>query len=845
MAIKNPKLFGLDVNRAFADVRDRRIALANIGLPPDDLEIIAGSAAAGAREADWRSFSRLVEPLHETLDRFDRDSSVFNSLVSSRAGTDGALFGNLKINGAISGSAIRYRYVDGNGTSATVKFADISTSRVSAWSSSDDRANSSNPDIQKLAKISYGARLKIDGGKLVFLPQATPNVTGPRLQTSIVPLLKEFPSEFPTHKVQVTLGTSTVNLYAMKGIPIVFKGFFRSLDATILLTQLISGTPASWKIIETGNASRYTNFASQGDTESSISYRSSISRERFIQFYYNPDNIKEVTIRSANISELPIVKFANATSLDFAFNNIRNFPDLNSIAPQIKTVTLTRNPFYLSETESERKLQSTESSYTGSLTLADGSVKTSTVLDKIPSTVTVLNIGESFSGSITQNIFADRFTNLVSFNLSRNAGVSFHPDSVDSSNPIPNVPNTVESYSVAGNDFRTIDTSAPGTGGRFNVTQLTNLKSLTLANNRNLGGSLSIALNNTVIQDINISNTGLSIPSGLAGKNSLKSFSAVDCRGAGKLVDLEGGSSVSYKFDNCTALTSISLNGADVSLSRFPVFTNPSLTSINLDRSNIKGGAPDGNETFVIPRNTFQFSTNLSSITIESSKLLTSPINFNAFSDLSNLSSIRYESFGRTTGAIPSFSGNPGLSRINFSNNAFTGSPPNLAGNPSIRSANFSRNNLNGVIPNYQNLVNLYELYLQSNQLRDIGNFTVLPSLTYLYIQDNLIGIQGDAEIPDLSDCPGLRFFVAYNNQFENYKPGAFANLTQIRLIDVSDNPLKQSAMETMLEDLFENWNKAKRGSVTINLRGCGEQSDKALEFILILRSNGWTITID
>lgn len=846
MAIKNPKLFGLDVNRAFADVRDRLIALENIGLPPNDLEIIAGSAQAGALQSDWRSFSRLIEPLHETLDRFNRDSSVFDTLIASRSGTDGALFGNLKINGALSGSAIRYRYVDGTGPSAPVKFADISTSRVSAWSSSDDRANSSNPDIQKLAKISYGAKIKIvSGGKLVFMPQSS-NVTGPRLQTSIVPLAKEFDSEFPTHKIKATIGAKTVNFYAMKGIPIIFKGFFRSIDPSITLTQLINGTPASWKIVETGNANNYSNFSNIGDTSTSISYRSSVSRERFIQFYYNPDNIKEVTITSANISELPAVKFANATSLNFSLNNIRNFPDLNSIAPQIRTVTLNRNPFYLSETESERKLQSTESSsYTGTLTLADGSVKTSTVLDKIPNTVTTLNIGESFFGSITQNIFADRFTNLVSFNISRGGGANFHPDSVDSSSPLPNVPNSVESYSVASNDFRSIDTSAPGSGVRFNVSQLTNVINIDLSSNYFLSGSWSIALNNVVIKSISIAGTGLAFPAGLAGKNSLETFNATNARGSGKLVDLEGGNSVGYVFDNCTSLTSLPLNGAGISGSRFPVFTNPSLTSIDMRRTSVKGGAPDGNETFVIPRNTFQFATKLNAIYIQSSSLLTSPIEFNAFGDLQDLSTILYDSSRRTTGAIPSFQGNPKLSYINMSNNAFTGSPPNLSSNSQIRYANFSVNKLNGIIPSYQNLGNLRELYLQSNQLKDIGNFVTLPNLTYLYIQDNLIGQQGSAEIPDLSDCPSLRFFVAYNNLFKNYKPGAFANLTQIRLIDVSDNPFTEQAMEKMLEDLFDNWSKAKRGSVTINLRGCGQQSETALEFIAILRSNGWSITID
>ena len=50
-----------------------------------------------------------------------------------------------------------------------VAVADISTSRVSAWSSADPRANDPNLNIQKLAKISYGARVGIvESGKLEF-----------------------------------------------------------------------------------------------------------------------------------------------------------------------------------------------------------------------------------------------------------------------------------------------------------------------------------------------------------------------------------------------------------------------------------------------------------------------------------------------------------------------------------------------------------------------------------------------------------------------------------------------------------------------------------------------------
>jgi hypothetical protein len=840
MALKNPKLFGLDVNRAFADVRDRLIALNNINLPPNDIEIIFGSQAAGAQRLDWRSFSRLIEPLHETLDRFSKDSSIFNALVSTRAGTEGVLFGNLKINGALSGSAIRYRYIDGFGPGATVKFADISTSRVSAWSSSDPRATNSDFTIQGRAKISYGARIKIvSGGKLEFGTQetASPAVTGPRLQTSIIPQTKEFASEFPTHKITTTIGGSSVNFYAMKGIPIIFKGFFRSLDATIELTQLINNTPASWKIVETGDASRYSNYSNIGSTSTSISYRSSISRERFIQFYYNPDNIKEITINSANISELPAVKFANAIKLNFDYNNLRNFPDLNFIAPNITQLLLRRNPFYLSETESERKLQSTS---------PGSGTTTNTVLDKIPTTLRELYLEGTFGGSITQNIFAKRFPQLVNFDLARGGGVSFHPDSADSTNQLPNVADTVETYSVASNDFRAIDTSAQGSGGIFNITQLENLVTLNISNNYSLGGAFSIAINNTVIKTINIDSTALPFPTGVAGKSSLETFTATYNRGLDKLVDLEGGNSVSYVFNNCVNLSTLNLYGSNLNSTRFPVFTNPSLASLTLVGGGIKGGAPNGDETYVIPNSTFQFATNLNTLYISSSDLLTSPIESDAFANLTSLSNIIYNSSRRTTGGIPSLLGNPNLVYINLSFNAFVGSPPNLSSNTSVYSADFSFNQLDGVIPTYQNLSNLYELYLHSNKLVNIGKFINLPKLRYLYIQDNLIGQVGEAKIPDLSDCPSLRYFIAYNNKFEQYEPGAFANLIQIRLIDLSDNPFTELALEKMLEDLYLNWQTINRGSVTINLRGCGViESTTTLEYIAVLRTKGWSITID
>ena len=415
MALRNPKLFGLNVLSFFADVENKTRALQALNLPPLDLEVIAGSSDAGATRHDWVSFSRLSVPLHETLDRYYRDSQTFLGLLLERAGTDGSLFGNLSINGALSGNAIRYRYLDGTGNSAVVKIADISTSRISAWSSSASPVLPESP-------ISYGARVGITtGGTLKFGTQAAA-ASGPRIQTSIVPQAKEFPSEFPTHKVNVEIDGQTVTLYTMKGIPVVFKGFFRNLNADIKLTSLINDIPASWKIVETANANRYSRYVNQGGTTSSIRFRSSTSRERFIQFYYNPDNISEITITSANIASLPAVKFINATKIDFSYNQLREFPDINFIAPNIQRLLLRRNPFYLSEFENERKLQN--SSYSGG-------VATGTILDKIPTSIREIYMEGTFRGSITQNMFADRFPNLTVINFSRGGGVAFNPDTAD------------------------------------------------------------------------------------------------------------------------------------------------------------------------------------------------------------------------------------------------------------------------------------------------------------------------------------------------------------------------------------------------------------------------------
>ena len=91
MALRNPKLLVLMFSVSLP-VENKNLALQNLNLPPIDLEVILGSSDAGANRSDWISFSRLHDPLHKTLDRFNRDSSNYNGILLDRAGADGVLF---------------------------------------------------------------------------------------------------------------------------------------------------------------------------------------------------------------------------------------------------------------------------------------------------------------------------------------------------------------------------------------------------------------------------------------------------------------------------------------------------------------------------------------------------------------------------------------------------------------------------------------------------------------------------------------------------------------------------------------------------------------------------------
>ena len=851
MALTNPKIFGLNVRTLLADVENKNAAIQNLGINPLDLEIIKGSTNAGMSRFDWVSFSRLKTPIYRTLDRFNNESTTFNSILLNRAGTDQTLFGNLDINGSLSGTAIRYRYRDfsagisvGNFDAPAYKIADISTSRVSAWSSADPRANNPNLDIQKLAKISYGARVGIvESGKLEFGAQSS-GVSGARLQTTITPEVKEFPSEVPTSRIKCNINGQVVYLYAMKGIPLVFKGFFRNINASAVVD--VSVTKASWKIVETANENLYTNYTNQGSSTSSISYRSPISRERFIKLYKNPNDIQRITITSANLRELPATKLINCELLNFAYNQLKTFPNFAFIAPNLFTLSIMRNPFYLSDIESERTFNSA-------------------VLAKIPTTLTTLNMEGTFYGSIERNIISARLPNLINFNCGRGSGAYFHPDtrSPDGSSAFcPDVPGNVTSYNIRYNDFYNVDNNAipPNatyTNGSYSYKRLPNLVNLNVDGNYRLTDNSHSLDSADTISSINYSTTAVAIPNGLNGKTNLNSFTSVYNRNSSDIANNRSllTASGDYKFAVCNSLSTLHLYATNLGAINFPLsFSNAALSYLDLRYTSIKGGRPgsDGSQEYVIYSETFRDAVDIRYIMIDSGNLGSNfpsgknRIHPDSFLFNSELYYIWYRSYGATTGNISQlFNSNSKLQYIWMQSNAFTGTVPNFTGNPNIYYVNLQYNQLSGTIPGFKNLNSLSYLYLQNNNLTAIGEPEALPSLRTYQAPNNQLG----GQIPDFSGCTNLRSLTLRNNVLTSYKVGAFAKLYRINFIDLKFNNLSQTDLDNILVDLHTNWNAIKRGGVSINLKN-QTNSSGALAFpsevgyakARILVANGWSI---
>lgn len=794
MAIRNKRIFGVAVPLSLADLPDAEEALSNLGLNIDDLDIIRTLSETSFDKNDLRSITNLSNPLFKTFDRYIRDVGTYNSSLGDSGGVDFELRGNLQVIGGISATAFRYTLLDTKQDGIPkLRWGDISTSRVSSWSSLGDT-------------IVYGADVEI-GGVLSVGNLKTRTVAIPRL----------YDSEVATHKIKLNLNGTDRYVYAMKGIPLSFDGYFRNFDLNIEFN--VPSVRPSYRIIRVDGLGVIDSFpnhntptgtnVNDADT-STLNYRSTLSTERTIEIYKNPSEIRLLTLQNLNIIRFPLAELENLETLNFGGNGLTDFPDFRTFAPNLEALRIANNKFYESSIDGEEKF-------------------TTAVADKIPTTIVTLDLSNSIRAGLQKESF-EQFDDLRNLTInSTSVNTRLYPDSTNPTGALPTFSTTDElrSLSLNDQDFRTIEISGSG----LNIKELSQLTSINL-NENNLLQDDAFSLNclETLVS-LNISRTSLKIPDCKSLNTRLETISFVTNLRPGTFYDnwehdaLEPGglSDNNFKFANCINLETI--NGETSRIQGYiPKFiNNPNLVTLDLRSCNqLVAGRPgkdgsEGNEVKCLYDDNFTGAPSLTRVDINvNNSLFAGEVERNTFKLLNNLSILRLNAAGRFTGDFPDLESNASLTEVSSANEGWTGVLPSFSSAASIAEIRLQGNQFTGSI-NYSFKNSLNTLFLNSNNLTEITSTFNCPALEFFNANQNQIS----GQLPNFSlATPSVRELSLNNNLFDSFVPGSLTALRFLEVLDLSANNLPGSAIDNILFDLRDNYKEASRGGVIINLQG-------------------------
>jgi len=373
MTINNPVLFGLKVSNVFSDIQSKSTALNNLGLDIRDLAVINGISGKLTSD-ELQQVSGLDVNLTKYIDRLRSDTNQYSNLIRLSSGHPTTTRGNFEAFGAISGGAVRYKYIPNdkgdNVTSNELKFGDISTSRVSAWSGGSEATPNE--------AISYGASVQLRGS-LKLGQSPTYNVPANESIWNVLgdPEPIRFDTEVPTEIIKINLNGQPAYVYAMRGIPQIFTTAFKSLTMSFGFQPYnVDGENKSpiFTFTETDTGLETVSNPSPISNVSTIKYNSSQFKEREMRVYFPPNNIKSLTANNCNLAVFPKVKYPNITNITLINNILTSIPDFATIsyAPSynadkteieeqnsiLREINLQNNQFYLDDDLEQRFLGS-------------------------------------------------------------------------------------------------------------------------------------------------------------------------------------------------------------------------------------------------------------------------------------------------------------------------------------------------------------------------------------------------------------------------------------------------------------------------------------------------------
>lgn len=690
---------------------------------------------------------------------------------------------------------------------------DFSTSRASAWSAFGDPTTS----------IFYGGEVLING--------PTSSIELSSLNFSGTIKQKIFESQLPTHKIRVNIDGLDYDLYAMKGIPMRFKGFFRNVTGSVVntvssiridfdtITNPVNNLPykPSWILrntktgIETIIRNRISGSAA-GTRSSIIDYYDSTSVERDIEFFYPVDKITAMILDQVKIYGIPTVKIDGMRDLKVTNGDLLEMPDLRTLYPNLLTLNLNNNDLTRSNTTSLR---------TFSLD----------VQNRLPLTLTsLLLLNNSYSGPCTATL--EPFTNLVTFSVA--SSTNSIRRMTGTSPAIATLNPKLLSYDISGNRFSTLHPS---------VTASNTLTSLNISSN-GLGGTIGT----TGLSNLEYFTSGgynFHTVFNAQNKTKLIGYSSSSMN----FSTLSNGNIGTSIFANCTNLREINVSYTNIT-GALPTFgSNDSLINFYSVTTNWLNA--DANNS--IAENTFggtgaPVRTKLARFDLRSS-FLNRPIHPLAFRGMNVLSSLFITSnvtqagltgTGGLGGNFPtSLSDCISLRSLNLNNNRILGEllPSTFANNKILVSIDISVNKLSGAFPSLD-LPLLTTLILNINEFTSVG-LLKCPALTTFSANNNNL-----TDVPSFASAENIQRISLNNNITINYNNNPFKGARFLNNLQMFNCDLSQGEVNSIINDLNENF-KLRPRPITVELRRNKAPSPELAGTIKFLRSQGCTLFLD
>lgn len=345
---------GLNVAKSLSDIGDQDIALSNLGLRRDNLNLIKGLGGLITTQ-EFHNISGLVDDQKRVLDSLEASSIAAGEITDTIRSVSNDQRYNFSINSKLIAGTIKYNFVnfdgnDGGGNSQwNMKSADISTSRVSSWSPFGPE---DNPD----QLITYNSEV-INSGEFLALTE---------LALTTEPEQKAKRSQVPTDKLTLNINGADVEFPVMRGIPFRFTagGATLEFDAHLIKSggDLIQDSQGYIPVefeksnldgvttipLSSNNTSEFAPDTSANGTnayhiQASID-NASVSGNVYLDVFYNPALISKLRLRNNNLTAFSETVFSGLEDLDISNNKFENIPNFNFIAPNLLHINLANNP---------------------------------------------------------------------------------------------------------------------------------------------------------------------------------------------------------------------------------------------------------------------------------------------------------------------------------------------------------------------------------------------------------------------------------------------------------------------------------------------------------------------